>query len=104
MKAKLIREMSVSKDTPEEWITDKGGKPVCAEGLVFEHPQAYYQVLLGNAEPADAECQAIVDRKMSPEKLKEVRKAYDELLTTGSFTGVLDEDDEPEDEFDEGDE
>ena len=40
----------------------------------------------------------------SPEKLIEVRKAYDELLTTGSFTGVLEEDEEPEDEFDEGDE
>lgn len=98
MKAKLIRNMDAAPSTPKEWITIIDGKPMCAVGLVFEHPQAYYQVLQGNAEPADLECRARVARVRTPEQVRAAVEASDKLhaLVEGDDADLdsVEEDDE----------
>lgn len=99
MKAKLIRDMEVSpRVTPKEWITIKDGKEVCAAGLIFEHPQAYYQVLQGNAEAADEECRARVNRVRSPLQLAEARLASDDLIASMVTQADIDNEEIEEDE------
>ena len=98
MKAKLIRDMDVSPGvTPKEWITVVNGKEVCAAGLVFEHPEAYYQVLQGNAEAVDEECKARVSRVRTPLQLEAARIASDELLASMQSDGETEEDQDEED-------
>lgn len=98
MKAKLIRDMDVSPGvTPKEWITVVNGKEVCAAGLVFEHPEAYYQVLQGNAEAVDEECKARVSRVRTPLQLESARIASDELLASMQSDGETEEDQDEED-------
>jgi len=100
VKAKLIRDMDVSPGvTPKEWITVVDGKQICAAGLVFEHPQAYYQVLQGNAEPVDDECRARVSRVRTPMQLVEARLASDDLVA--SMATEPEEDEEVSEEDDE---
>lgn len=68
--------------TPKEWIKVVDGKEVCPAGLIFEHPQAYYQVLQGNAEAVDEECIARVNRVRTPLQLVEARLASDDLIAS----------------------
>lgn len=101
VKAKLIRDMEPCPTpgvTPREWIVEKDGRLICPAGLVIEHPQAFWQVLQGNAEPADDECRARVARLRTPSQLRVARAAYDELLASGSLAG----DDTVEDDDNEG--
>ena len=91
MKAKLIRDMEVSPGiTPKEWIKTVNGKEIIPAGTVFEQPQAYYQVLQGNAEAVDEECKARVSRVRTPMQLLEARLASDDL----NASMVPDEDDD----------
>tara|TARA_R110000868_G_scaffold359323_1_gene621157 strand:- start:282 stop:584 length:303 start_codon:yes stop_codon:yes gene_type:complete len=83
MKARLIRDMEPSPgSTPEEWITEVNGKRILAKGLEFEHPEAFWQVLQGNAEAVDAECIARTTSLRSPLQLAAARLASDDLIAS----------------------
>ena len=80
MKAKLIRDMTPAYESPPEWITTRpDGTTILAAGLEFEHPQAYYQVLMGNAEAVDDECKACVAKLRTPVQLAAAVLASDKL-------------------------
>lgn len=100
MKARLIRDMEPSPGvTPEEWISEVNGKRVLAKGLEFEHPEAFWQVLQGNAEAVDAECIARTTKYRTPLQLAAARLASDDLIA--SMASDPDDDidiDEEEDE------
>lgn len=97
MKAKLIRDMDASPGvTPKEWIKVVNGRQVVPAGTIFEHPQAYYQVLQGNAEAVDDECIARVSRVRTPMQLAAARLASDDL----NASMVPDEDDDEDIEED----
>jgi len=99
LKAKLIRDMAISPGiTPKEWITIVDGIEVCAAGLIFEHPQAYYQVLQGNAEAVDEECIARVTRVRTPLQLVQARLASDDLIASMATDADAEEDIEEDDE------
>lgn len=102
MKAKFIRDMEVAEGTtPEDWITtgSDGGRVVSA-GLVFEDPEAFWQVLMGNAVPADKECEDEVARRRTKPQLEEARQASDELYekVAGGQSLEEDEDNDGDDE------
>lgn len=102
MKAKLIRDMPAAEDAPQDWVTVENGVAICSAGLVFEHPEAFWQVLMGNAVPADKECEDMVASKRTKPELETARQAMDELLeleADGQAQDLFDE----EDEDDEGD-
>jgi len=98
MKAKFIRDMEVAEGiTPEEWIsTDSDGKRIVPAGTEFEHPEAYWQVVLGNAVPVDKECEDEVNRRVSRGQVEEARQASDELLEKVADGQSLDDDDDDE--------
>jgi|19_taG_2_1085344.scaffolds.fasta_scaffold00887_6 hypothetical protein len=102
MKAKFIRDMEVAEGvTPEEWVsTNSEGKRFIPAGTEFEHPEAFWQVLFGNATPVDDECKVEVDRRASKPQLEEARQASDELYEKVADGQSLedDEDDEGDDE------
>jgi len=94
MKAKLIRDMTPAPDSPPEWVTVReDGTSIILAGLEFEHPQAYYQVLMGNAVAVDDECKARVTKVRTPLQLAAAVVASDKLNNP----------DEQTDEEDEGD-
>ena len=59
MKCRLLRDMERACETPEEHAAFRatGTFPIVPAGTLIDHPQAHHQVRLGNAEPADAECE-----------------------------------------------
>jgi len=80
MKAKYIRDMTPGEEAPEEWVTvNEDGVRVIEAGTVIEHPEAFWQVLMGNATAADDECRERVASKTKPQ-LQAARQAMDELL------------------------
>ena len=98
MKAKLIRDMPAADAAPDEWVANINGKRVCEAGLVFEHPEAFWQVLQGNALPADEECDAEVTRRRTKPQLEVARQAMDELLELQASGSPEDDDDDDGDD------
>ena len=99
MKAKLIRDMPAAEDAPKAWITKVDGVSICSSGLVFEHPESFWQVLMGNAVAADKECEDEVARRRTKPQLEVARQAMDELLeleADGQAQDLFDEEEEDE--------
>jgi hypothetical protein len=99
MKAKLIRDMPAAEDAPEDRVTDVDGVRTCPSGLVFEHPDSFWQVLMGNAVAEDDECKAEVARRRTKPQLEVARQAMDELLeieSDGQAEDLFDEEDDNE--------
>ena len=100
MKAKFIRDMQAGDDTPDSWVTvSESGARVCEAGLVFEHPDCFWHVLMGNAESADKECEDEVSRRRTKAQLETARQAMDELVEVEA-DGQSQDEDEDDDEGD----
>jgi len=101
MKARLIRDMVAADDAPEEWVTvNEEGVRICPAGLEFEHPEAHWQVRMGNAVSVDDECERTVSKKRSKPELEVARQAMDELLELEKEGLSLMDDEDDEDEGD----
>ena len=76
MKCRLLRDMERACETPEEHAAFRatGTFPIVPAGTLIDHPQAHHQVRLGNAEPADAECEPY---RLAPERLLAAQAAGD---------------------------
>ena len=79
MKARLIRDMERPPATAAEHEALRRGRgyPIVPAGTIHDHPEAWQQVRMGNAIPADEECE--VAAAMTPAQLAAAQAAAEKV-------------------------
>ena len=78
MKARLIYELQWSPTCQEDWqyFEQHGHFRKIPAGTILDHPQAFLHVRLGNADPADEECEKAAGMTMEQIKTAQHHQDY----------------------------
>jgi len=78
MKVKFIREVAAFASADHPDLFERDGRRWFPVGAIMEDPRAVNHVILGNAVPADEECE--IAANMTPEKMKTAQAAQEMAL------------------------